>query len=108
MIIGIIGKQERLVLFPHFTCQLVISCNLPQSIRKYTDVNDDNIPDIPIGRFVVKNTTELNNMIAKTLLYQTKIILIRVYLQQIGTIQMKVTRSIRHLTFNLVQHTSLP
>lgn len=39
---------------------------------KYTDIDNDNVPDIPIGRFIVRNLTELSNMINKTLAYQTK------------------------------------
>lgn len=39
---------------------------------KYVDFNKDNVPDLPIGRFAVKTTTELANIIAKTLAYDVK------------------------------------
>jgi hypothetical protein len=38
----------------------------------YADINLDNIPDIAIGRFPVRNSSELNMMITKTLAYANK------------------------------------
>lgn len=38
----------------------------------YTDLNDDQIPDLAIGRFPVRTEVELNLMVNKTLAYQTK------------------------------------
>lgn len=35
----------------------------------YTDIDGDNLPDLPIGRFPVRTTAELNLMIQKTLSY---------------------------------------
>jgi hypothetical protein len=38
----------------------------------YADINDDNVPDLAIGRFPVRSTAELNMMINKTLAYSAK------------------------------------
>jgi hypothetical protein len=39
---------------------------------KYVDLNDDNRPDLPIGRFAVRTPEELDNVISKTLAYENK------------------------------------
>jgi len=38
----------------------------------YADVNNDNIPDLAIGRFPVRTTAELDMMVSKTLAYANK------------------------------------
>jgi hypothetical protein len=38
----------------------------------YADVNNDNVPDLAIGRFPVRNSAELNLMVSKTLAYAGK------------------------------------
>ncbi len=39
---------------------------------KYVDVNNDNIPDLAIGRFAVRTPAELGNLVSKTLAYAGK------------------------------------
>ena len=39
---------------------------------KYVDFDDDNIPDLPIGRFAVRTAGEVDNMVSKTLSYDAK------------------------------------
>ena len=39
---------------------------------KYVDLNDDNVPDLSIGRFAVRTTAELSNVVSKTLSYEQK------------------------------------
>lgn len=39
----------------------------------YADLDDDNIPDVAIGRFSVSNEEELKGIVAKTLEYETNI-----------------------------------
>jgi hypothetical protein len=39
---------------------------------KYVDVNNDNIPDLAIGRLAVRTPAELGNLISKTLAYGAK------------------------------------
>jgi hypothetical protein len=38
----------------------------------YADIDDNNVPDLAIGRFPVRTTAELDLMVKKTLAYQTK------------------------------------
>ena len=38
----------------------------------YTDVNNDGVPDLAIGRFPVRSRAELDMVVAKTLAYQSK------------------------------------
>jgi glycosidase len=38
----------------------------------YADVNDDNVPDVALGRFPVRSVAELNLMVSKTLAYAAK------------------------------------
>jgi hypothetical protein len=38
----------------------------------YADVNDDNLPDVALGRFPVRSVAELNLMVSKTLAYAAK------------------------------------
>ena len=39
---------------------------------KYVDLDDNNVPDLPIGRFAVRTVAELANMVSKTLAYAGK------------------------------------
>ena len=39
---------------------------------KYADINDDNVPELAIGRFAVRTPAELSNVITKTLAYASK------------------------------------
>lgn len=39
---------------------------------KYADLNDDNVPDLPIGRLAVRTLAELQNVVSKTLAYGAK------------------------------------
>jgi uncharacterized repeat protein (TIGR01451 family) len=39
---------------------------------KYADVDNDNVPDLAIGRFAVRTTAELDNVVSKTLAYGDK------------------------------------
>jgi hypothetical protein len=38
----------------------------------YGDVDDDGVPEVPVGRFPVRSLADLQQMIAKTLAYETK------------------------------------
>jgi hypothetical protein len=38
----------------------------------YADVNDDGVPDVPLGRFPVRTSQELGDLILKTLQYEAK------------------------------------
>jgi hypothetical protein len=39
---------------------------------KYADINDDNVPELAIGRFAVRTSAELSNVINKTMAYAGK------------------------------------
>ncbi|RME43600.1 MAG: hypothetical protein D6791_15065, partial [Chloroflexi bacterium] len=38
----------------------------------YADIDDDGVPDLPIGRFPVRTAAELDSLVTKTLLYEAR------------------------------------
>ncbi len=66
--VGIPVHYQKAVVNVHFGSEPEIPTD-----NYYADLNDDQVPDIAVGRFSVQNKEQLEAIIAKTIAYETKL-----------------------------------